>query len=371
MKVSVFFNILVKSRFSPFTGVPCAIIKDLIKYAESSKEPRYYTATSEGEAMGIAAGFSLSGRLPVVLLQNDGLGNAINPISSLQLFYNLPVLLIITWRGEPGGRPDAPQHKVMGQILPGLLDLLRIPYRILKDDEAAVKKDIRLAKKYLSKARRPYAFIVRRDYFELSTSHRVPHLRRKEGPKRIDYIQALVDIVNNDDLLLATTGFTGREMVQEIKRDGTFYMAGSMGCATSVSLAVALEHPKRQVYLLDGDGALLMKLGTLATIGLYQPKNLVHILFDNGLYESTGGQKTASEAVSFPGLALNSNYRYAKTITTVKEFITFLKAKRRCKGPIMCHIKFQPGTPDKLKRPSESGPELRDRFMAAYRHSAK
>ena len=368
MKADEFLKILIDNDFGPFTGVPCSLIKDLIHHVGRSKETQYYIATSEGEAMGIAAGLGLSRKLPVVVLQNDGLGNTLNPLSSLQLLYDLPALMIVTWRGEPEGKPDAPQHRIMGEIILDLLDLLNIPYSILKDGEAALRKDVRLAKEHLVEKRRPYAFIVRRGYFEPTILQHGEQPRTVSGPKRIDYIRALAGEIQADDLVLATTGYTGREMIQEITRGGTFYMAGSMGCITSIGLGVALENPECRVYVLDGDGALLMKLGTLATIGFYQPRNLIHILFDNGVYESTGGQKNVSSAVSFSQLALHSSYRYADSVATLDEFLKFLETSRGREGPMMCHVKVSPGTVDGLGRPSESCPELKDRLMDYLTH---
>lgn len=363
MRVDKFLAILLENKFGPFTGVPCSVIGDLIKHIENSKSSEYYTATSEGEAMGIAAGFALCGKMPVVLLQNDGLGNAINPISSLQLFYHLPVLLTVTWRGQPQSKPDAPQHHVMGKITPGLLDLLGIPYSLLEDDETMLRKDIQLAKKYAIKEKKTYAFIVRRGYFEQPLEvESNKHSNFTGKLKRINYIQAFAKRTRENDIVVATTGYTGREMLQESTDRGIFYMAGSMGCVTSIGLGIAIEHPKNRVYILDGDGALLMKLGTLGTIGFYKPKNFIHILFDNGLYESTGGQKTVSKAVNFTQLAINSGYSYAESVNTVDEFLRFLKNCQGKEGPTMCHVKIRSGTIKGLKRPSESGPELRDRF---------
>ncbi len=369
MKADRFLDILTENGFGPYTGVPCSLVKDLINCVERSDRSRYYTATSEGEAMGIAAGFSLSGRSPVVIMQNNGLGNAVNPLTSLQLLYELPVLLIITWRAEPGGRPDAPQHRIMGEILPGLLDLMKIPYAVLGDGEDGAIDAMRSAKGYLVKKKRPYALIVPRGFFEPETRIRQRPQVVVDAPLRIDCIRALAEKAGEEDVIVATTGYTGREMLQEVKRDRLFYMAGSMGCITSIGLGLALEHPRQRVFVLDGDGALLMKLGTLATIGSYGPKNLVHILFDNGLYESTGGQKTASAIVDFPKLALNSGYRYAESAPTFDRFLHFLDTRRNDDGPIMCHVKIRPGTLETLNRPKEPCVVHKDVFMKDLRRA--
>ncbi|UCD36946.1 MAG: phosphonopyruvate decarboxylase [Fidelibacterota bacterium] len=361
MQADWFHHQLVEQEFGPFTGVPCSLVKELIIQIEQSEESSYVIATSEGEAMGLAGGFALAGRLPVVIMQNDGLGNAINPLSSLQLLYDLPALLIITWRAEPGTKPDAPQHRIMGETLPELLELMKIPYAVLEDDELECKRTIAAAKEYLSQQKRPFALIIRRDLFQAEKrSDRGPD---PELPLRIDYIKALAGRIDAKDIILGTTGYTGRELKQVINRPGTFYTAGSMGCIGSIGLALAREQPDRKVYVLDGDGALLMKLGTLATIGLYRPANLIHIVFDNGQYESTGGQQTASGTISFPAVGEHSGYAYATSVESLAEFEQFLEQAENRSGPLMCHVRVQPGTLPDLQRPSQSPEQLRHEFQ--------
>lgn len=362
MRSDVFYQQLLDQGFGPFTGVPCSLLKGLIAHIEQAEDTTYYIATSEGEAMGIAGGLALAGKLPVVLMQNDGYGNAVNPLSSLQLVYNLPALLMITWRAEPGGEPDAVQHHIMGKTLLDLLKIFNIPYRILEDNEDVTRGHLTDARAYMEREKKPYALIVRRGLFEAElSSGSGPDPDR---PLRIDYIQVLTEEAASSSVILGTTGYTGRELKQVVDRPGTFYTAGSMGCIGSVGLGIATQYPDRKVYVLDGDGALLMKMGTLATIGLYRPANLVHIVFDNGQYESTGGQLTASSVVNFPALATNSGYDDAVSVNTLDEFRAFLKEAGSTPGPVMCHVKVQPGTLPDLKRPSESPEQLRDQFEA-------
>lgn len=363
MRADVFLNILIAEGFGPFTGVPCSLVKDLISCAEATDKVCYYTATSEGEAMGIAAGFSLSRRLPVVICQNDGFGNTVNPVTSLHLLYELPALMIITWRGEPGQEPDAPQHTIMGKLILDLLKLLGIPYSVLKGDTKQLRNNVRSAKAYLVENKKPYAFIIRKGYFESKGEADVQASSDTQGYKRIDYIRALAGKMTTNDLVLATTGFTGREAMEEIKNCGRFYMAGSMGCITSIGMGVAIENPRQRVYVLDGDGALLMKMGTLGTIGFYQPENFIHILFDNGVYESTGDQKTVSNVVNFPAVALSCGYRYAESVDKPEDLLSFIEGGRDKKGPMLCHVRICPGTIDGLKRPCEPITRQKERFI--------
>ena len=294
-------------------------------------------------------------------MQNDGFGNTINHLPSLQLLYNLPALLIITWRGEPDGKPDAPQHSIMGAILLKLLKTLSIPYQVLQDDHDDTEKVLRTAKKYCREKRHPFAIIIRRGLFEPQAVSQIPS--ESNLPLRIDCIKALAANTDPADIILGTTGYTGRELKQVIPQQNTFYTAGSMGCLGSIGLALADAQPKRRVYILDGDGALLMKLGTLATIGLYRPSNLFHLVFDNGQYESTGGQATASQVVQFPALASSSGYRNAVSVSSVAELEKFIEHTRVEIGPLMCHIRIQPGTIPDLKRPSQSPDQLRSDFQ--------
>jgi phosphonopyruvate decarboxylase len=342
VQADYFYQLLRNNDFGPFTGVPCSLVKDLIIQIEHSSDSDYFIATSEGEAMGLAGGFALAGRKPVVIMQNDGFGNTINPLSSLQLLYLLPALLLITWRAEPGGKPDAPQHRIMGDKLLDLLRTLDIPHTILEDDQQHCQEAMATAREYLDHQHKPYAFIIRRGLFE-------PEKRATSGTEtsqslRIDYIRLLAEKVHDRDVILGTTGYTGRELI------------GSLG------LALAMDQADRRIYVLDGDGALLMKLGTLATIGLYHPANLIHIVFDNGQYESTGGQATASRVVNFPALAANAGYTFTISTDSLDGFRSFLEQAVNEPGPSLCHVRVQPGTLIDLQRPAQTPEQLRQEF---------
>jgi phosphonopyruvate decarboxylase len=360
MKSSDLCALLTKEGFGPFTGVPCSSAGGLIHHAETSADLDYYAATSEGEAMGLAGGFALSGKRPVVIMQNDGLGNAVNPISSLQQLYALPTLMIITWRGEPGTKPDAAQHLMMGEILTDLLGLMDIPYRVLEDDLDATGQMVQEAKAHMEATQRPFALIVRRGLLDGA-----PKIAPDTGkPMRLDHLRAMAELVDDKDIILGTTGFTGREVSSVFDNGPVFYMAGSMGCAASVGLALALDNQDRRVFVLDGDGAVLMKLGTLATAGNYAPKNLFHVVFDNGLYESTGGQNVPSRTVNFPGIARNAGYKVTDSLASVEAFKQALSTAKIGNGPVFWHLPISSGTVADLPRPKASGEELRDRFMA-------
>lgn len=362
MQPDIFLRELKEKGFFPIMGVPCSVFRSLINYLDDNPIIKNYLCSSEGEAMGLAAGFSLSGRMPVIYMQNDGYGNTINPLSSLQLLYKLPALLLISWRGEPG-KKDAPQHKVMGETILQLLDVFKIPYDILTDDIHQLKNSIQKAINHCLQNKTPFTFIIKKGYFDnLERSKSTSGQNRK---KRADFLKILGRNCREKDILLGATGFSGRELYQSIDHKSKFYMMGSMGCLGSIGLGISQEYPDRNVFVLDGDGALLMKMGTLSTIGYYQPQNLIHICFDNHCYESTGGQPTTSSKTDFSSIALACGYKSTFCISNLSDFTKILKKLEIYKKPIFIHIKIAPGTINSLERPSTSPEEMRDIILAS------
>lgn len=360
---SVFFAKCLQSYgFGPFSGVPCSVFKHLINYIEESEEVRYYLASSEGEAMGLAGGFSLAGRLPIVLMQDDGYGNAVNPLSSLQLLYGLPCLLLISWRGEPGTK-DAPQHTIMGKTIQNLFSIFGIEHQVIENGDSSLQEAIKTAKEAMSRTSRPYAFLIKKGYFE-------KYLTRQKDCEsdletRESYLKCLEKLISTKDVLLGATGFSGRELSSLLKHEGKFYMMGSMGCAASIGLGLAKECPDRNIIVLDGDGALLMKMGTLSTVGCYAPKNLIHICFDNNRYESTGGQKTASSNVDFPKAASACGYNHTDTVNDVENFKRIFNNMVKMDGPHFIHVRIKAGTVNNLPR-SSATPEDMKRVLTSF-----
>jgi phosphonopyruvate decarboxylase len=349
-------ELLKKEKFGPIMGVPCSVFKHFLNFIINKKSFEHYACSSEGESLGLAAGFAMAGKYPIIYMQNDGYGNVINPLSSLQLMYELPALLMISWRGEPG-KKDAPQHKLMGETLLGLLEIFDIPYAVV--NKGNIESEIVNAKKYMKKKQKPYALIFKKgtiENFEV----------KKEESKlnnRYDYLEILKNCLNKYDIILGTTGFTGRELFQTVSCNSKFYMMGSMGCLSSMGLGLAKSYHKKTVYVLDGDGALLMKLGSLSTIGNYQPDNLIHICFDNNQYESTGGQKTTASTTNFVKLAEACNYKKAIMIDNTSHFEKIISKISLLEKPLFLHIKITSGTIENLKRPSFSPIEMKKKFM--------
>jgi phosphonopyruvate decarboxylase len=358
--------------FDFYTGVPCSFLTPLINGVISDTRLAYVGAASEGEAVAIAAGAWLAGKKPVVMFQNSGLGNAVNPLTSLNAPFRIPSLLITTWRGEPG-RPDEPQHEVMGQITHDLLSLMGIAHAPLPDQPDALPAAFDKADASVGQDD-CFAFVMADGSMEmtrLNAGPARPHrdvavtrlLKGGDLPTRAQVLERFLQLTGDERAVIATTGKSGRELFMLNDRPQHLYLVGSMGGAAGVGLGVALNS-NRPVAVLDGDGAALMKLGTLATIGAQAPANLIHILLDNGVHDSTGGQPTVSAAVDFAAIAAACSYRHAATCDSVEGFAELFDALGKKDGPSLLHVRIAPGSLAKLIRPTVKPKEVARRFRA-------
>lgn len=353
-------------------GVPCSYLTPLLNQVASATDLRYFSATQEGEAAAIAAGAWLGGGLGCALSQNSGLGNMVNPLTSLLYPAAIPALLLVTWRGEPGGK-DEPQHELMGQITTSLLDLMRIPWDLMPADPALLADAMQEASGRMERERTPYAFVVQKDTVATGPLDEPPPPAREssvvrssrppERPDRASVLSALLGVVPADALIVTTTGYTSRELYTIDDRPSNFYLVGAMGSAVSVGLGVSTQTP-RPVIVVDGDGALLMRLGSLATVGAYGRAGLVHIVLDNGQHESTGGQRTVSSRTDLVAAADACGYRHAYACATVDEFTGALGEALRGAGPALLHLPIRPGALQGLGRPTITPAEVASRFRA-------
>jgi len=313
--------------------------------------------------MGIAAGFALTGRIPVVLMQNSGLGNAINPLTSLQLVYDLPTLLLISWRGEPG-KPDEPEHRIMGPITPKFLEVMGIYNECLVESNQRLEVQISHMKDITTKTNKPVALIVRRDTFNKYLGKSAKKGSKMSLMQRKEAVKIIIDNLNGDEAIISTTGKISRELYYNGKESETnFYVVGSMGCALSIGFGIAQRKPEKKVIVLDGDGAVLMKMGTLATVGHYKPQNLIHIVLDNEAYDSTGGQPTVSATVDLDEVALSSGYLDSVKIYTQEDLKMSLGSALKTKGPHFILIKVLKGADKDLGRPKLTSVQIKERFM--------
>jgi len=354
-----------------WSGVPCSFLTPLINRVIGRPDLRYVGAASEGEAVGIAAGAWFAGRKTVVMCQNSGLGNTINPLTSLNFPFRIPTLMVVTWRGQPGIK-DEPQHELMGQITGALLDTIRVPNAPFPQATQAITPALDEAEAAMAKGELPFAFImpdgsVRDDGLSQSPIAPPPagtlsdFAEHGTVPTRAAALERLLAMVPEQAPIIATTGKSGRELFTLADRPQHLYLVGSMGCASGVGLGVAMNS-KRTVVVLDGDGAALMKLGTLATIGAMGPSNLLHVLLDNGVHDSTGGQGTVSPVVDFARVALACGYRQAMRCDSLEGLDQALKLALASTGPSLLHVKIAPGSMAKLGRPTVKPYDVARRF---------
>jgi len=347
--------------FDLYSGVPCSYLTPFINYISGADGLRYVGAANEGDAVAIAAGATLGGRRGIAMFQNSGLGNAVSPLTSLTWTFRIPVLLIVTWRGEPGGAKDEPQHALMGPLTPGQLELMEIPWRRFPAEPDEVGPALDEADAHMAATGRPFALVMSKGAvaphaLDRSTTGsalvapEVPPTVAAPTLSRRDVLAAIQDMAGENDLLVASTGYTGRELYALDDRANQLYMVGSMGCASSLAFGLALARPDKRVIAIDGDGAALMRLGALATVGAERPANLVHLVVDNGMHESTGGQATVSASTDFCAVAVACGYPSVARPATVEEVGALLRDGPA--GPLFVHVPVRPGTPADLPRPT-------------------
>ena len=365
-------NQLTKYGYSFFSGVPCSYLTSVINTVINSKKIKYIGATSEGEAVGIASGAWLAGKKSVVMIQNSGLGNTINPLTSLNYPFNIPILLITTWRGEPKIK-DEPQHELMGKITKNILTLSKIKNEIFPTNEKNLKKVLFKINNLTNKTSLPYALIMRKEsikkeklkqkkIFFKKKNKVLIYYKKKKLPARFQIIKELQKNINNKIAVISTTGKTGRELFSLKDCENYFYQVGSMGCANAIALGVALNS-KKKIIILDGDGALLMKMGNMSTIGANQPKNLIHILLDNNVHDSTGQQLTNASTVDFSNIAINCGYKNSYSADNLDDFSKIIKTNlKNTFGPTFIHIKIQKGSIENLGRPTIHPKDVAVRF---------
>jgi len=364
-----------------WSGVPCSALKPLINAAIDSGRIGYVGAANEGQAVAVAAGAWLAGSRGAVLLQSSGLGNAVNPLTSLCAVARIPVLLICSWRGEPGGAPDEPQHALMGAITPRLLELMEIPWAPFPEVEADVEPALARAARRMDDSGQPFAFVLHggalapRDLRPSPPAARPPPadpLPAAAWPEERPSLREVLDAVQRraeGAALVATTGYTGRTLYALGDTQRQLYVVGAMGCASSVALGLALARPERRVIVLDGDGAALMHLGALATIGQHHPRNLTHVLLDNERHESTGGQRTAAEVADLAAVAHACGYPRARRASTAAAVADEIGAAAGALTFI--HVKVRPGHEADLPRPRVTPADVAARFRAWFMGSVR
>ena len=305
-----------------FAGVPDSLLKNVCAYITDNIDSRHnIIAANEGAAVGLAAGYHLAtGKVGVVYMQNSGEGNIINPLASLtdKEVYNIPVLLLIGWRGRPGVH-DEPQHVKQGKVTTGLLNVMGINYEVLNKEEEKAEKQILKAIDAVNNKHEVFALVIEKDTFD---TYKLQNVEKNDLTlSREEAIQTVAAAMDGRDAVVSTTGMISRElfeyraaMGQGHERD--FLTVGSMGHASQIALGIALEKPDRRIWCFDGDGATVMHMGSMAIVADKAPKNFVHVVFNNGAHDSVGGQPTVGLKINLPAIALAAGYKAAFSAET-------------------------------------------------------
>ena len=352
-----------------FTGVPDSLLKNLCAYiTDNSDASHNIIAANEGAAVGIAAGHYLAtGEVPVVYMQNSGIGNAVNPLMSLadEKVYAMPILLIIGWRGEPGVH-DEPQHVKQGEVTLPLLDAMQIPYIILQDNDKDALEAVRMVINDCKNMSKPHAIVIRKNIFG-------KYKLQKEALNdytlsREEALTLLVKALNTESMIVSTTGKLSRELFELRESQGMdhghdFLTVGSMGHSSSIALGIALSKPNKRIFCFDGDGAFLMHMGAISNIGALSPKNFIHVVFNNGAHESVGGQPTLGFGIDICAVARACGYKDSFTISTLQEFNELSSCINNLEGPVLIELRVSIDSRENLGRPTSTPIENKDAFM--------
>lgn len=352
-----------------FAGVPDSLLSNLCAYLDGEDcHGQHLITANEGNAIALAMGYHFStGRVALVYMQNSGLGNAVNPLTSLAdpEVYRVPMLLVIGWRGEPG-IADEPQHVKQGRITLNQLDVLEIPHWIL-DSQSNLNKVLDEAFHTMHQRNAPVAIVVRKNTF----ANYGRSIKRVEISSfiREDALGELIQCFSDNNVVISTTGKTSRELFELRARykqkQSDFLTVGGMGHAASIALGVAIGNPSKKVVCLDGDGSLLMHMGCLPVIANYKPHHFMHVLLNNGSHESVGGQDTSVSVMDFNQLAKGVGYVAYECAYDAKSLRKAWARLASVVGPVLLEIKIKNGSRDDLGRPTNSAEENKRTFMEA------
>lgn len=351
-----------------YTGVPDSLLKSFCAcLLQTFPGDKHIIAANEGAAVALAAGHYLATKqLPLVYLQNSGLGNAINPLLSLAdpEVYGIPMMLMIGWRGYPGTK-DEPQHRKQGRVQNALLTGMEIPYFTL-NAASGYEAILKEASSIALKQSKPVALVVEKDTFlpfrNESKSATAYPMTREEA------ITVILKQIHETDIVVSTTGMTSREIFEhrsnnEHGHHQDFLMVGSMGHCSQIALGISLEKKHRKTYCIDGDGAVIMHMGSLTVIGAHAKDNFVHILLNNGSHDSVGGQPTTASTTDFSLIAGASGYRSVWTVKSEDELSEALRKARNSSGPVFIEVFVKKGARKDLGRPNRTPAENKLDFM--------
>ena len=356
-----------------YAGVSDSLLSPFCFYLDDHAGDRHIVTANEGGAVALACGYHLAtGKVPLVYMQNSGQGNTINPLLSLadQDVYSIPLLLLIGWRGEPGTK-DEPQHVKQGKVTVGLLEAMDIPCRVLSAEPEAAQACVTELLTIAGTESRPVALVVRKDTFEPyeSTAKAISYFQMT----RERAVETVVEGLDPADAIVATTGKLSRELYAYRDRSGQghghdFLTVGSMGHASQIAMGIALAQPGRQVFCLDGDGAMLMHMGGAAIVGAAGIENFKHVIFNNGAHDSVGGMATAGLSVSFTQIVKGCGYLEAWRVEQTEDLAAKVAGLRAAHGPALLEIMVKKGARADLGRPKTSPIENKTAFAEFLSH---
>jgi phosphonopyruvate decarboxylase len=366
-----------------FAGVPDSLLKHLSSHLMASLPRTSHVITAnEGAAVAMAIGHHLrTSETALVYLQNSGFGNAVNPLLSLadEEVYGVPMLLLVGWRGQPGVS-DEPQHVKQGRVMQALLEALELPWAVIPSEPAGAAECLRIAVRTAAERRSPYVVLVEKDTFAAPDA--APGSTPAAGglscspaagtglPSREEALTALLDALGDGTVNVATTGMLSRELFELRQRTGRsgdldFLTVGGMGHASSIALGIAMREHEREVWCLDGDGAVLMHLGALVVIADHAPDRLFHVVFNNGVHDSVGGQPTSVGVMDLAAAAGAMGYRHAASVDRLDEVPGSVARLRAAGGPALLELRVRPGNRPGIGRPTRTPAQSRAAFMAA------
>ena len=364
-----FIEKLKENGIDCFAGVPDSLLKNVCAYiTDHSDSGNNIITANEGAAIGFAAGHYLAtGKPACVYMQNSGEGNTINPLASLtdKDVYNIPVLLVIGWRGRPGVH-DEPQHVKQGKVTLGLLDVMGIGYEVLSKEENEAAVQINRAVAAL-RNNEVFALVIEKDTFD---DYKLQNIEINDlTMSREEAIQQVASVLGEKDVIVSTTGMISRELFEAREAWGQgherdFLTVGSMGHASQIALGIALEKKDRKVWCFDGDGATIMHMGSMAIVASKKPENYIHVVFNNGAHDSVGGQPTVGLKIDLPAIAKATGYKAAYSVSTKEELQDRLSTLSGMTGPVLLEVKVKKGNRKDLGRPTTTPVQNKEALMA-------
>ena len=366
-----FYDSLIANGTDFFAGVPDSLLKNFCAYiTDNAPADKHIISANEGSATALATGYHFAtGKIPLIYMQNSGEGNMINPLLSIvdPDVYSVPMMIVIGWRGEPGVH-DEPQHIKQGKVTCDLLDAMKIPYSILGADNCNKCLDKALAKayEYIKANNAPYALVIKKGTFE---DYALQNNTTVEADmSREEAIEKIMLSAPETAAFVSTTGMASRELYELRDKHGQghnrdFLTVGGMGHASQIALSIAMQKKDRLIYCIDGDGASIMQMGGMATIGTRNPSNMVHIVLNNGAHDSVGGQPTVGRQIDLCGIAKACGYGNVVKASTKEELDAILKDKNTFDKLTFIEVLVRKGARKDLGRPKTTPQENKKAMM--------